>query len=219
MSETQGKIEKESEQVKRILGDSCRKTSFWGSFVFQPSKLKFETQHENEEVILLGRRHPITNLGWVSLASVAVFVPVYWGGFPFFEVLSEVTVTKINILWYLALMFFVILNSLLWFYNVYIVTDERLVDVDFTGLLNKTVNVADLNNLEDVNYSQNGLVDSIFNIGNVVVQTASEQKTPDAAGEASAFTFEKISDPDKVAQVISLLIDNEEKENRIVWKN
>jgi hypothetical protein len=94
------------------------------------------------------------------------------------------------------------------------VTDERLVDVDFTGLLNKTVNVADLNNLEDVNYSQNGLVDSIFNIGNVVVQTASEQKTPDAAGELSAFTFERIADPDKVAQVISLLIDNEEQEHR-----
>ncbi len=88
------------------------------------------------------------------------------------------------------------------------------VDVDFSGLLSKVVNVADLNNLEDVNYSQTGLVDSIFNIGTVVVQTASEQKTPDASGELSAFTFEKIPSPDKVTQVISLLIDNEEKENR-----
>lgn len=214
MAEITRRGEKESDQIRRMLGDKCTKPSILGSFVFNPSRLKFETQHENEEVILLGRRHPITNLGWLFLTSVAVFIPMYWQSFPFFSVLSELTITKVTIVWYLGLIFYVIQNSLLWFYNVYIVTDERLVDVDFVGLLNKTVNVADLNNLEDVNYSQNGLIDSIFNIGNVVVQTASEQKTPDAAGEASAFTFEKISDPDKVAQVISQLIDNEERERR-----
>ena len=214
MADKKGKIEKESDQIKRILGDSCTKTSLLGSFVFNPNKLRFETQYENEEVILLGRRHPITNLGWLTLVSIATFIPLFWETFPFFSVLDNITITKVTVLWYLALTFYVIQNSLLWFYNVYIVTDERLVDVDFVGLLNKTVNVADLNNLEDVNYSQNGLVDSLFNIGNVVVQTASEQKTPDAAGELSAFTFEKISDPDKVAQVISQLIDNEEKEDK-----
>ncbi len=212
MPEVFKQAEKESEQIAKILGDKCNNRSLWGSFVFHPERFKFETQHENEEVILLGRRHPITNLGWLSLVSVAVFVPLFWQEFPFFSVLSELTTVKVTIAWYLGLLFYVMLNSLLWFYNVYIVTDERIVDVDFTGLLNKTVNVADLNDLVDVNYSQNGIVDSLFNIGNVVVQTSSEQKTPDASGELSAFTFEKILNPDKVAQVISKLIDNEEKE-------
>lgn len=214
MPEIFAKKEKESDQVKRMLGDKCTKGSLWSSFVVNPGRLSFETQHESEEVILLGRSHPIVNLGWLSLVSIAVFVPLFWGEFPFFTVLSELTLTKVTVLWYLSLIFYTILNSLLWFYNVYIVTDERLVDVDFSGLLSKVVNVADLNNLEDVNYSQTGLVDSIFNIGTVVVQTASEQKTPDASGELSAFTFEKITSPDKVTQVISLLIDNEEKDNR-----
>lgn len=207
------KKEKESEQIRRMLGDKCS-SSLWSSFVVNPHRLAFDAQHESEEVILLGRRHPITNLGWLSLVAVAIFVPVFWQSFPFFAVLSDVTVEKVTILWYLSLIFFVIMNFLLWFYNVYIVTDERLVDVDFTGLLRKTVNLTDLDKLEDVNYSQNGLMDSLFNMGNVIVQTASEQKTPDASGELSAFTFEKIANPDKVAQVISQLIDNEEEENR-----
>ena len=216
MPEILRRVKKESDQIRELLGDNCaKKTSLLGSFVFNPNKLmKFEAQHEDEEIILLGRRHPITNLGWLTMASVAVFVPLFWGEFPFFAVLTDLTRMKITILWYLTVTFYVMLNSLLWFYNVYIVTDERLVDVDFVGLLNKTVNVADLDNLQDVNYSQNGLVASLFNIGDVVVETASEQKTPDASGELSAFTFEQISDPDKVAQVISQLMENEKEENR-----
>ena len=207
------KKEKESEQIQRILGDNCSR-SLWSSFVVNPARLSFESQHESEEVILLGRRHPVTNLGWVVAVSIALFVPMFWQEFPFFAVLTELTLTKVTILWYLSLIFYSILNFLLWFYNVYIVTDERLVDVDFTGLLNKTVNVADLDNLEDVNYTQNGLMDSLLNMGDVIVQTASEQKTPDASGELSAFTFEEISSPDKVSQVISQLMDNEDEENR-----
>lgn len=207
------KKEKESEQIQRMLGDNCS-NSLWSSFVVNPSRLSFQAQHEKEEVILLGRRHPITNIGWLSVVAFAIFIPMFWKEFPFFTVLSEVTMTKVTILWYLSIIFYTILNFLLWFYNVYLVTDERLVDVDFTGLLNKTVNIADLDKLEDVNYSQNGLMDSLFNMGDVIVQTASEQKTPDASGELSAFTFEEIANPDKVAQVISQLIDNEEEENR-----
>lgn len=205
------KKEKESEQIQRILGNNCSR-NIWSSFVINPLRLSFDSQHESEEVILLGRRHPITNLGWISLVVIALFVPTIWHSFPFFSALSDLVLEKVTILWYLSIIFFVIMNFLLWFYNVYIVTDERLIDVDFTGLLSKTVNVAELHKLEDVNYSQNGLMDSLFNMGNVIVQTASEQKTQDASGELSAFTFEKISNPDKVVQVISQLIDNEEEE-------
>jgi membrane protein YdbS with pleckstrin-like domain len=207
------KKERESEQIQKMLGNGYSH-NFWDSFVLNPHKLCFDAQHESEEVILLGRRHPITNIKWLLLVFVGLIVPVFWHSFPFFEVLSEVVFEKITILWYLSIIYFVIMNFLLWFYNVYIVTDERLIDVDFTGLLNKTVNVAELYKLEDVNYSQNGLLDSIFNMGDVIVQTASEQKTPDASGDLSAFTFENISSPDKVVQVISKLIDNEDEERR-----
>jgi hypothetical protein len=87
------------------------------------------------------------------------------------------------------------------------------VDVDFVGLLSKTVNVTELDNVEDVNYSQNGLMDSFFNMGDVIVQTASEQKTQDASGELSAFTFEAIANPDKVSQIISKLVHDEEEQH------
>lgn len=207
------KGQRDVEEVKKMLGNFFA-GSILGSFVLTPQNLKFESQHEGEEVIVIGRRHPITNLWWLAIVSFAVFVPMVWESFPLFQSVSALTVTKITILWYLGLLFYSIQNFLLWFYNIYIVTDERLVDVDFIGLLQKTVNVARFDDIVDVNYSQGGLADSIFNMGDVIVQTSSEQKTPDASGEASAFTFESVAYPDKLAQVISKLVDLEEEEDR-----
>lgn len=207
------KGQRDVEEVKKMLGNFFA-GSILGSFVLTPQNLKFESQHEGEEVIVIGRRHPITNLWWLAIVSFAVFIPTVWESFPLFQSVSALTVTKITILWYLGLLFYSIQNFLLWFYNIYIVTDERLVDVDFVGLLQKTVNVARFDDIVDVNYSQGGLADSIFNMGDVIVQTSSEQKTPDASGEASAFTFESVAYPDKLAQVISKLVDLEEEEDR-----
>jgi len=213
MPEKIGKVkESKVENVRGLFGHNLPK-SIWGSFAVGPEDLRFEAQHEDEEIIILGRRHPVTNLGWLTIVCFAVFIPTVWGSFPFFAALSTLTLTKITILWYLAMLFFVIQNFLLWFYNIYIVTNERLVDVDFVGLLSKTVNVTELDNVEDVNYSQNGLMDSFFNMGDVIVQTASEQKTQDASGELSAFTFEAIANPDKVSQIISKLVHDEEEQH------
>lgn len=185
--------------------------SHWSSFAAFPKQLRFEMQHDDEEVVVLGRAHFIVNLGWISILCFAIFVPMFWGEFPFLKTLNSVTIFELTVLWYLALAFYGIQSFLLWFYNVYIVTTERLVDVDFLGLLSKTINITQLSKIEDVNYSQRGLLQSIFNYGDVIVQTASEQRTPDRVAEISAFTFASISNPDKVASVISQLIEDEEE--------
>jgi len=185
--------------------------SHWASFAAFPKQLRFEMQHDDEEVVVLGRAHFIVNLGWIAVLCFAIFVPMFWGEFPFLKTLNTATILQLTILWYMALAFYGIQSFLLWFYNVYIVTTERLVDVDFLGLLSKTINITQLSKIEDVNYSQRGLLQSIFNYGDVIVQTASEQRTPDRVAEISAFTFASISNPDKVASVISQLIEDEEE--------
>jgi len=116
------------------------------------------------------------------------------------------------VLWYTGLLLYAFQNLLLWFYNVYIVTDERVVDVDFFGLLYKNVNMAQLKNVEDVSYSQIGIMSSIFNYGKVVVQTASEQLSDDVGQESAAFTFNAVLNPDRVMRVISQLMEQEEQE-------
>lgn len=190
-----------------------RFNNIFGSFVVSPDRAKFESQDDDEEIIILGRRHFVTNLKWMAMACFAVFVPLFWGEFPMIKVLDANTNFVLSIVWYCALLFYVIQNFLLWFYNVYIVTNERVVDVDFFGLLYKNINVTHLSNVQDVNYSQRGIFSSFFNFGDVVVQTSSEQRSDDKS-EQSAFAFQSVSNPDLVVKIISELMEVEHEEGK-----
>ncbi len=197
------------------LKKSGRFNSFWGSMVIAPEKAKFESQNDNEKIILLGRRHFVTNLGWMFMSCLLFFVPLFWSEFPLIGELGANTYFGLLILWYTGLSFYVIQNFILWFYNVYIVTDERIIDIDFFGLMYKNINVTQIRKIEDVNYSQKGILSSFFNFGDVVIQTASEQRSDEVFaqnGEASPFTFDQITNPDKVVRIISELMEQEELE-------
>lgn len=199
----------EIQEIKN-LESSGRFKSLFGSFVVTPSKTTFESQDNDEKIVVLGRRHFVTNLKWLAVACFAFFVPMFWGDFPMVMALNTNTSFILTLVWYSALLFFVIQNFVLWFYNVYIVTNERLVDVDFFGLLYKNINVTQFNKVEDVNYSQRGVLSSFFNYGDVVVQTASEQRSDDR-GEKSAFTFDAVANPDLVVKIISQYMEENQK--------
>lgn len=100
-------------------------------------------------------------------------------------------------------MAFVFEQFLLWFFSINIVTDERVIDIDFFGLLFKHVSVAQIDKIEDVNYFQKGIFGAFFNFGNVLIQTAAE---------VTEFVFNNVPNPDRVVKVISELISEEEQE-------
>lgn len=182
----------------------------FGSLVVKPPQTRFESQDNDEEIVIMGRRHFVTNLKWMALSCFAFFVPLFWGEFPMVKALNVDTSFVLSIVWYCALLFYVIQNFMLWFYNVYIVTNERLVDVDFFGLLYKNINVTQIGKVEDVNYSQRGIFSGFFNYGDVVIQTASEQRSDDRS-ERSAFTFDSVANPDLVVKIISELMEEVQK--------
>lgn len=199
------------ETVKKLVKEGFSQPP-WRSLTACPPKTKFEAQNDKEQILLLMRRHPVTNLWWIVLAAMLSGVPLFWDEFPLVASVTALTRLALGVFWYLGLMFFVVQNILLWFYNVYIVTDERVIDVDFFGLLYKNVNVTQIRKIEDVSYSQVGMMSSMFNYGNVIIQTAAEQRSEDRREETSAFTFEAVSNPDQVVKVIGELMEQEERE-------
>ena len=201
------------DEVKKLKADGFSST--FGSLCAFPENVTFESEHDDEQVLVIGRAHMVTNWSWVTLICFLIFIPVFWSSFPLISVLSDNLHFAMTVLWYLALSLYGLMKLLLWFYSVYIVTNERIIDVDFFGLLYKNINVTMIDKIEDVNYSQTGLLASIFNFGDLIVETASEQTSSDTAnGERSAFTFENISNPDKVSRIITLLMEEEEKQNK-----
>jgi uncharacterized membrane protein YfbV (UPF0208 family) len=199
------------ESVKKLVAEGFTGPA-WRSLTALPTDTRFEAQHEEEKVLLLMRQHPIKNLPWVAVVALLIGVPVFWGEFPLIVTLTPLVQLSLAVVWYMGLAFFALERILLWFYNVYIVTDERIIDVDFFGLLYKNVNVTQIRKIQDVNYSQVGIFASFFNYGNVIVETSAAQKSDDRTEESSAFTFEGVSNPDRVVKVISELMEQEERE-------
>lgn len=165
-------------------------------FAVNPSGVRFETQEVNETVILFLRQHIIVNLTWVLIAVILLFAPsiVFPLIFRSLPIALPPGYSIVSILgWYLATVGFIIGNFLHWFFNIYIVTNERIVDIDFYYLLFKRFSQAELEKIQDITYSSGGIFATVFNYGNVIVETA---------GEAPNIEFEMVPRPDRVVETI-----------------
>jgi len=190
------------ESVKQLLSDHGSGGLFSALSIF-PKSTKFEAQDEEEKIILLLRPHFVTNVWWIILTIAMIFVPLFWTELPVISFLPDNYLFVLTLFWYALILTFVFERFLMWFFSVNIVTDERFIDVDFYGLLFKHVSVAQLENIEDVNYFQKGVMAAFFNYGDVLIQTAAE---------ITEFVFNKVPNPEKVVKVLSELIAEEERE-------
>lgn len=190
------------ESVKQLLSDHGSGGLFSALSIF-PKSTKFEAQDEEEKIILLLRPHFITNIWWILISLAMGFAPLVWPDLPVISLLPDNYIFVLTLFWYALILTFVFERFLMWFFSVNIVTDERVMDVDFYGLLFKHVSVAQLDRIEDVNYFQKGIMGALFNFGDVLIQTAAE---------ITGFVFNKVPNPERVAKVLSELIAEEKQE-------
>lgn len=178
------------------------------AFVVDPA-ISFETQQEGEKAVLLLRAHLITQVPWILLVFLMLFVPplvsaalsilsVNVGAF-----LTGRAVLVLFLFWYLFTFGFAFEQFIKWFFNIYLLTSERIVDFDFYGVLYKGISDARLSQIEDVSAKTLGAIPTFFNYGNVLVQTAAEQ---------NEFEFERVPDPDAVVKIIAKATQGEEEE-------
>ena len=167
------------------------------AFIFYPNHVEFETKDKDEKIILLLRRHPITNLKWILLTIVLIIVPSFVKYFGILESFPSGFDFVITLSWYLFIMAYVLENFLSWYFNVYFVTNHRVIDVDFYNLIDKKVSDANIEKIQDVSYTNFGVPRILFNYGDVIIQTAAE---------ISEFDFEAVPNPEKVVKIIGDLI-------------
>ena len=126
-------------RVERILKPEHFNRSHWSSFVAKPKNVRFETQERKEEIILMLRRHFVTNISWVVTAWVAAMIPlVVWDYFPADILPFQYRLVGV-VAWYLMVFAYGFEKFLTWFFNVNIITDERIVDIDFPSILYKDI--------------------------------------------------------------------------------
>lgn len=161
--------------------------STFSSFCQNPKGVRFQTQKEKEIIILFLRSHLITNISWLIFTVILIIIPlIIILSLPILQIdfLSSAAAarfTTIYVLFYYLIVFsYVFISFLHWFYNVFIVSSERIVDIDYSDIVIHNIAVTNLNHVEDVNYTQSGFIPSFFNYGDLHVQTAGNEKNFEA---------------------------------------
>lgn len=193
-----------AKQYSSVMAEHRQTKNPLAAFVVRPKSLTFETQEAEEKVLLLLRRHLITNVPWILGAVLMSLAPALVR-----VILPEVSLVPLRfqlmltMMWYLLTVGLVLEKFLSWYFNVYIVTDERIVDIDFYSLIYKEISDTKIERIQDVTVTQGGVVRALFNFGTVYIQTA---------GERREFDFEDVPKPQVVAKFLNEMMLEEEKE-------
>lgn len=174
------------------------------SFAVSPEGISFESQDKEEKVVLFLRQHLVVMLGPAALVVFLTLAPIFF--FPLlFRFLVLPFVVPVNYIvvgtafWYVVTFGFALMSFLRWFFNIYIVTDKRIVDIDFVHLLYKEFSEARLDKIQDINYKSSGIFSVFFNYGDAYVQTA--------GGDMPNIEFLSVPMPAKVVDTISELLE------------
>lgn len=87
-----------------------------------------------------------------------------------------------------------------YYLDVWIVTNERVINIEQNGLFNRTVSEMHLINIQDVTSEVSGMFRTFFDFGNVHIQTAAEKLR---------FDFKDVPSPELVKEHILRLVDDD----------
>lgn len=181
----------------------------FASYAVAPTGVTFESQEAGEKIILLLRQHIVVLVPPIFIIVFLLLVPVIASpilsvlGIDFSSFLTEVQVLLLTVFWYLLVFTFALYRFIFWYFNIYILTNERIIDFDFRGILHKQSSFAKLTQIEDVSPKMIGFFSTFFNYGDIYIQTAGEQRE---------FDFHKVPRPDAIANRILEEVRHEEAE-------
>lgn len=190
-------------KTKKLEIDLVETSNPIAAFATKPVGVRFETQTDEEEIVLLLRKHWITNVPWICLGGLMIFAPLVLRWFPLLNFLPVRFQLMAVIIWYLLTIFIIFEKFLTWYFNVSIITDERIIDVDFNNLIYKEISEAKIDKVQDVTYRMGGAIRTLFHYGDVYIQTA---------GTEPNFEFLAIPKPEQVVKLLNQLREEEERE-------
>ncbi len=178
-------------------------------------KVRFEGESKEEITLFFLRAHSITNLSWILGTAAGIFLPVvnliFFAISPIIDVpISAVTVGLSLAAWYLVVFGVAFQQFVSWFFNIYILTNKQVVDIDFFGLFHRKVSQTTLGNIQDVTYSKAGIFQNFFDYGNLFIQTA---------GTAMHFEFHGVPDPEGAQKQVLDLVTKYKRRGRNIHGN
>ncbi len=139
-----------------------------------PAKL-FKEQFDDEEVLLVFRKHPIVMRKGLVFASVALLVgPLYTLILTYVKTANPPTMTFFGLSFLFSILLCVVVFLpywIGWYFSVYIVTNQRLMQINQKGLFHRSMVGLGLNQIQMVNYEIAGFQETVLGYGTIMIQT------------------------------------------------
>lgn len=191
-----------STDYSQVMRDPKASNNPLSPFIVRPGKIHMGLQEKDEKILILVRGHFITNLKWIIVVIAMIIAPIFLVFVPM-TLFPDRFITATIILWYLLTLGIALNSFLSWFYNLSIITDERIIDIDFLNVIHKNVSAAKLDKIEDVTVQTKGALGNILNFGTIRIQTAAEK---------TEFEFTDVPHPQQIAKLLNELMLEEEQE-------
>lgn len=186
-------------RMQRIK-NKFHRMSLFTTYCENPENIHFSTQEPDEKVLIFMRKSKFLNLSWILTAVILAIMPNIL--FIFRDQFAAITPPPQYLLliipfYYLLIITYAFVNFIIWYYNAALVTNKRVIDIDFHQLVMKEVDETKLALVQDISYRQEGVFENMFDFGYVLIQTA---------GTIDNFEFYGLPKPDHVVQVVQQLI-------------
>ncbi len=162
-------------------------------------------ERTDESIFIFARPYilsflPMLTVGFFLILGGLFFAFFIPSAFP--EILAtnfqfDIYVVMVSAYFLLVIPFFTV-GFIDYYYDLLIVTDRRLLDIDQNSLFSRNISELALEQVEDVSSPTSGILQTLFDFGDVVVQTA---------GAKEKFTFKGVYRPRQITEIILDLAD------------
>ncbi len=170
-------------------------------------KLFHKKDYEKIEYVV--RRHWVTFIPIIIFLIVLAILPigVYWlitnSSSQYLQNQTYYTAgVLLASIYYLSVILFFYTYFVEFHLDLWIITNDRLLDIQQKTLFARTISEVDLYQIQDITSEIHGIFPSIFNYGNIILQTA---------GTLPKFTFRNVANPNHLREAILDLAAEDKK--------
>jgi membrane protein YdbS with pleckstrin-like domain len=176
------------------------------------SKYHLPNKLPNEKIVKIIRKDIFILLQKVLLFAFLMVLPLG----VFYLILSATPAINASILghtlvvlgasiYYLFIWVFFFFSFIDYYLDVWIITNERIIDIQQEGFFSRTISEHKLFRIQDVTSEVHGMMATLLRFGDVHVQTA---------GTVQRFNFKDIPGPNRVRDMIIKLVQKKKREQK-----
>lgn len=173
---------------------------------------------QEKDIVIFARRHWASLLGQIILSTAMLIIPLaiviilQIRDTHFYQGISRNFIVVGASIYYLVALTFSFTAWISYYYDLYIVTKDTIIDITQIGFFGRKISQLSLLRVQDVSSNIKGILPTLFAYGDVLIETAGER--------SETFLLEAVSNPQefaaKVLELHNKMIEGEGRRKQLM---